>query len=129
MSLPPETRNKGGGLMLHCFRGRVVAMPGAQNKSIHILITILSSNASNGFTSFKINVLKQRLLLLLLALLCISLSLSLSFSSSAPSMNCVLIIHLMYRQTDIFHIITRSIKHGCTHGCHGSEQYLLANTS
>ncbi len=35
----------------------------------------------------------------------------------------------VYRQTDIFHIAMRSVKHGCVCGCHGNVQYLLANTS
>ncbi len=70
----------------------------AQNK----LITILSSNDSNGFTSFKINVLKQRFLILFFAspaLLSISLSL-IQIISSAPSVNCIPIIYFRH----IFHI-------------------------
>ncbi len=41
---------------------------GARKKSIHIWIMILSSNDSDGFTSFKINVLKQRFLILFFTL-------------------------------------------------------------
>ncbi len=59
----------------------------------------LSSNESNGVTSFKINVLKQRFIILFLAspalhTLCISLSLSLSLIQIVRSAPTVPIIHL-----------------------------------
>ncbi len=56
---------------LCCFRVEEEFFPCHQNwgctkKSIYIWIENLSSNDSNGFTSFKINVLKQRFLILFL---------------------------------------------------------------
>ncbi len=95
-----------------------------------IRITILSSNDSNGFTSFKINVLLQRFLIPP----SLHLSLFLSRDSdhqlvSSISELCSNYTLYVYRQTDIFHIAMRNIKHGRARGCCGSEQYLLANTS
>ncbi len=69
---------------------------------IYSYIAILSSDDSNGFTSFKINVLKQRFLILLLAASCsahalLCISLSLSFRSSAQR------IHIFYISVHLRH--------------------------
>ncbi len=78
---PGKTQQRGGA-MLRCFREEEEKTRGAR-KNIFIWIRILSSNDSNGFTSFKINVLKQRFSILFLASPCsASLSLSLSLSHS-----------------------------------------------
>ncbi len=80
-----------------CFREEEEKTRGARN-NLFIWIAILSSNDSNGFTSFKINVLKQRILILSVSVsatvsahtLHLSLSLSLSLIQivrSAPT-NC-----------------------------------------
>ncbi len=61
---------------------------------IYIWIVILSSNDSNGFTSFKINVLKQRILILSVSVSAHTLHLSLSFRSSDQLQQTVPIIHL-----------------------------------
>ncbi len=78
-----------GEAMLCCFREEEEETRGARQNLLSI--AILSSNDSNGFTSFKINVLKQRVSILFQASSCsahtllhlsLSLSLSLSFRSS-----------------------------------------------
>ncbi len=113
---PRETRSKGGEAMLRCFREEEEKTRGAR-KNLFIWIVILSSNDSNGFTSFKIikaAVLNTVTLSPCSASLSLSLShththththtltLSLSFRSSNKLQQTVPIIH-------IFHTAMRSI--------------------
>ncbi len=104
----PGTRSKGGEAMLRCFREEEEKTRDAR-KNLFIWITILSSNDSNGFTSFKI--IKAAVLntVTRVALFCISLSLSLSlsFRSSDQLQQTVPIIHLFSHSNEKHYKWTR----------------------
>ncbi len=71
---PPGTRSKGGEAMLHCFREEEEKTRDVR-KNLFIWIAILSSNNSNGFSSFKII---KAALLNTVTRLCLCLSVCLS---------------------------------------------------
>ncbi len=115
--------SKGGEAMLCCFREEEEETMGARQTLLWI--AILSSNDSNGFTSFKINVLKQRFSILFQASSCsahtllhlsLSFSLSLSLSliqiiNSAPTMNCSIYTQLwevLYMDVRAFAVLNSS---------------------
>ncbi len=87
---------------------------GARKILLNIWIAILSSSDSNGFTSFKINILKQRFLIMSLASPCSAhgLHLSLSHSDLQLSSN-----NELFQLYSYFHIAMRSVIHGRACGC------------
>ncbi len=102
-----------------------------------VWIAILSSNNSNEFLILFLASPCSAFLYFSLSLSLSSLSLSLSLSHhelrssgrhSSINELCSSCTPYMHKPTDIFHIATRSIKHGHAHGCCGREQCLLANT-
>ncbi len=85
---------------------------GVHEKLIHIWIAILSSNDSNGFTSFKIIKAVVLNTVTCVALLCTrsaSLSLSLSLSNSDRQISS----NKLFQLNTYFHIAMRSVIHGC----------------
>ncbi len=98
---PQEYAMKGARPMLRCFREEEETRVHVKIYSYIVWIVILSSTDSNGFTSFKINILKQRFSILFLALPCSAhalLCISLSHSDQLSS-NCS-IIHLFSHSYD-----------------------------
>ncbi len=98
-----------------CFREEEEKTRGAHN-NLFIWIAILSSNDSNGFTSFKI--IKAAVLntVTRVALLCISLSLSLSLSLSHSDRQ-ISSNKLLQQLYTYFHTAMRSIINGHACGC------------
>ncbi len=92
--------------MLRCFREEEEKTRDVRKK-LFIWIAILSSNDSNGFTSFKI--IKAAVLntVTRVTLLCISLSLSLSFRLSDKLQQTVPIIHLFSHSNEKHYTWTR----------------------
>ncbi len=101
---------------------------------------ILTSNESNGFTGFRINVLKQRFLILFLAspalhTLCISLSLSLSHTHTHALSRSHTHTHSLSLSLSLTHTHTHtlslslSLTHTHTHTLSHSDRQISSNCS
>ncbi len=122
---PPGTRSKGGGAMLRCFREEEEKTRDVR-KNLFIWIVILSSNDSNGFSSFKI--IKAAVLNTVTLSPCsasLSLSLSLSLSHTHTHTHSLSLSHSdhqissnkLFQLQTYFHTAMRSIINGHACGC------------